>query len=195
MKEKENKNNIQYYFDKNRYFDMLKSTKVYKDIYWSKECFFSILFTILILFLFKNMPIESFTKELSDKLSDLLGVLIGSIFGMLGFVIGGLALIVGSIGKKMIDKINNDEKFNSLLGIIFRFYFVGSILALTALTQIFTYIILMFPSEFEKKLTCFLIFINSYLFIFSLISSVMLMGSCIRLMILQYYYEEEDKDK
>lgn len=187
--QEENKEKIEYYYGKNRYVDFLLNTKTYRDIFWSKECLVSFIVSILIMLLFCLIPLNIYDHEFSQKLSDLLGILIGSIVGLLGFVIGGLALIVGSIGKKMIDKISNGNSITELLGIIFRFYYIGSILAFTVLIHILTYIILFYPYNFNVILTMCLIFLNSYLFIFSLVSSVMLMGSCIRLMILQYYFE------
>ena len=187
--QEENKERIEYYYSKNRYIDFLLNTKTYRDIFWSKECLVSFIVSVLIMLLFYLMPLNIYDHEFSQKLSDLLGILIGSIVGLLGFVIGGLALIVGSIGKKMIDKISNENSITELLGIIFRFYYIGSILAFTVLIHILTYIILFYPYSFNVILTMCLFFLNSYLFIFSLVSSVMLMGSCIRLMILQYYFE------
>ena len=115
--------------------------------------------------------------------------------GLLGFIIGGLALIVGSIGKKMMNVINSSGNFKELLGIIFRFYFIGSILGISIVINIFTYLIVLFPYCFNQWLSIVLVVINSYAFFFSLISSIMLMGSCIRLMTLQYAIEESQKDE
>ncbi|MFK4953033.1 hypothetical protein VNN37_00265 [Lactococcus garvieae] len=177
---------IEYFYKHNRYFDFLKCTKIYKDIYKSKEAFvcvcLSLISTVFILYLVFFNPIP----DSSDKLIDLLTLLIGSVIGLLGFLIGGLALIVGSIGSKLINVINESGKFVELLGIVYRFYFLGSILGAAVLIHLFSYLTLLVPLQFNFILTTIFAFLNSYAFFFSLTSSIMLMGSCIRLMILQY---------
>lgn len=191
----QNNNKIEYYYTNNRYFDYLINTKTYKDFYKSKEAIFSLLFavitTVMINMLISSLP----ASEMNEKIIDLLTLSIGSMVGLLGFIIGGLALIVGSIGKKMMNAIDNSGNFKELLGIIFRFYFIGSILGASIVINIFTYLIVLFPYCFNKYLSFLLIIINSYLFFFSLISSIMLMGSCIRLMTLQYAIEEAQEDE
>lgn len=181
-----NKGKIEYYYTKNSFFDFLKNTDTYKDIYWSKEAFFCLIFSFLITYMLFSFISSSPTEQTSEQLRDLLGILVGSLVGLLGFVIGGLALIVGSIGKKMIDFISSQEQFSELLGIVFRFYYIGFILGATTVIQLVTYINLLLPGDFNSVLSVIVIFINCYTFLFSLFSSIMLMGSCIKLMLLQY---------
>ncbi len=195
MRNQNNKNKIEYYYTNNRYFDYFINTETYKDIYKSKEAILSLILalitTVMINMLISSLP----TSETSEKIIDLLTLSIGSMVGLLGFIIGGLALIVGSIGKKMMNVINSSGNFKELLGIIFRFYFIGSILGISIVINIFTYLIVLFPYCFNQWLSIVLVVINSYAFFFSLISSIMLMGSCIRLMTLQYAIEESQKDE
>lgn len=195
MSIEENRESIEKFYKNNRYIDFLKSTSAYKDIFCSKEALVSLFLSMgastLLVVLVLNNP----DSETSTLLVDLLGIVIGAVFGLLGFVIGGLALIVGSIGRKMISVVNDSGKFSYLLSIIFRFYFVGSVLGASVVLHIFTYIILLFPNQFNFIFTGFLLLINSYLFFFSLIASIMLMGSCIRLMLLQYYFEDKMKSR
>ncbi|HAP4420333.1 TPA: hypothetical protein IUW16_000764 [Enterococcus faecalis] len=189
MKETENhKNNkkISFYISKNRYIDFLINTKTYKDLYSSKEALFSTFFAIIVILFINNIIFFNPQEETTERLLNFVGVLIGSVVGLLGFVIGGLALIVSSIGIELIETVDNANKFDSLMSIIFRFYFVGSVLGLTVIIQIITFLILLTSYDFNFWLTLVLVFFNSFFFIFSLIASIMLMGSCIRLMILQY---------
>ncbi|WP_267635161.1 hypothetical protein [Enterococcus faecium] len=162
------------------------STETYKDLYRSKEAVISIILSS-VLTLFVSMLIYlSPTIETNEQLISLLTLAVGSIVGLLGFIIGGLALIVGSIGKKMIGVINDSGNFIELLGIVFRFYFIGSVLGASVIIHIFTYLIILLPFDYNLILSIVMTFFNGYAFFFSLISSIMLMGSCIRLMLLQY---------
>ena len=183
---KNNKGKIDYYYTKNSFFDFLKNTDTYKDIYWYKEALFCLILSCLVTYMLYSLISISPTEQTSEQLRDLLGILIGSLVGLLGFVIGGLALIVGSIGKKMIDFISSQEQFSELLGIVFRFYYIGAVLGITTIIHLVSYIILLLPENFNFILSLIFLLINSYTFLFSLISSIMLMGSCIKLMLLQY---------
>lgn len=187
----ENKN-IEYFYKKNRYIDFLRNTNAYRDIYCSKEAAVSFILTVLTSLIIGCIIYLNPSAETSDKLIDLIGLLIGSIIGLLGFVIGGLALIVGSIGKRMISIIDENGKFTMLLSIIFRFYFIGSILGVATVIHLISYLVLLFPNEFNICLVVIFLLLNGYSFFFSLISSIMLMGSCIRLMLLQYSFETKE---
>ena len=183
---KNNKGKIDYYYTKNSFFDFLKNTDTFKDIYWSKEALVCLILSCLVTYVLYSLISISPTEQTSEQLRDLLGILIGSLVGLLGFVIGGLALFVGSIGKKMIDFISSQEQFSELLGIVFRFYYIGVVLGITTIIHLVSYIILLLPENFNFILSLVFLLINSYTFLFSLISSIMLMGSCIKLMLLQY---------
>jgi hypothetical protein len=181
-----NKGKIEYYYSKNSFFDFLKNTDTHKDLYWSKEAFFCLILSCFVTYLLFSLISISPTEQTSEQLRNLLGILIGALVGLLGFVIGGLALIVGSIGKKMIDFISSKEQFSELLGIVFRFYYIGSILGAATVIHLVSYIVLLLPTNFNFVLSVIALFLNSYAFLFSLLSSIMLMGSCIKLMLLQY---------
>ena len=182
----ENNKNVSFYISHDRYTDYLINTKVYRDLYRSKETLISVLFTVVIILFVINIIFGNDQEETTERLLNFVGILIGSVVGLLGFVIGGLALIVGSIGKKLIKTVDDANAFDSLINIIFRFYFVGSILGLTVIIQVVTYLILLTSYNFNFLLTIIVVFLNGYFFTFSLLASIMLMGSCIRLMILQY---------
>ncbi|MEQ7028504.1 hypothetical protein [Enterococcus gallinarum] len=185
-----NKGKIEFYYTNNSFCDFLKNTETYKDLYWSKEAFFCFLFSCVITYVLLSFICESPTEQTSEQLRDLLAILIGSLVGLLGFVIGGLALIVGSIGKKMIEFVSSQDQFSELLGIIFRFYYIGVVLGIATIIHLVSYIILLLPENFNFILSLVFLLLNSYAFLFSLISSIMLMGSCIKLMLLQYRFND-----
>lgn len=194
MKEEIKKNrDIKYFYEKNRFTDFLVETKMYKELYCSKEAFFSftiaIFFTLLLFFILKN---TNDISTLFEHFFNLLGISISGLFGLLSFVICGLALIVGSIGTKIIKKINEKKKIISLLSIVFRFYFVGSIVGFTIVLSLLLYICLLLPIELNYYLFFIGCLVLFHFLFFSIISAIMLMGSCIRLLLLEYSINEKD---
>lgn len=174
---------LDYFTKHDRFFDFFKNTDVRKDIYSSKESAISIVLDMIFLvILIVAMLKTSDVAILLNGIKDLLGLVVGGLFGMLGFIIGGLALVVGTLNVKEVKVINEKNGFSSLLGILFRFYFVGVITAITIFLSIITYIILLIEAQFCWVLFILFALTLIYFVIFSIISSVMLMGSCIRLL-------------
>lgn len=188
MSVKKDKISIEDFYKKNSFIDMLLTSKKYKDLYWSKEAFISLLLSLIttaLIFFMTDAP------NFIDKIFNVLSIIIGGMFGLLGFTIGGLALIVGSIGIEIIQKINKLNKFKSLLSIVFMFYFVGAITGVAIVLLFLSYLILCLPFAFDLHIFLVITFIDGYLCYFTLIYSVMLLGSCIRLMILNYFYSDK----
>ena len=169
-----------------RYWNFLASTKIYVELFWSKEAAVSTVISVVFggMLILSNYP--SHITEFTSISKSLLEMIISSEVGILGFLIGGLALIVGSIGLKVIKKIDNLGGFTSLLEIFFRFYFEGSLWALEIVISFFAYIIIGFRLPINWIVSGCLTLLIGYLFIYTLIAGTMLMGSCIRLMILNY---------
>lgn len=169
-----------------RFLDYLKATGIYKELWKSKEGIISAVlavFTMLFLgFIFTSIPKYNPTEDLLN----ILGIIVGGAFGLLGFLVGGMALIVGSISDDILDIIDSGEKFPALLSIVFRFYYDGAIIGLLILVSLVSYFMLMIPMSYSKLLVYFFGFINSYLFIYTLLLSVMLLGTSIRLMVLRH---------
>lgn len=187
--------------NKNKFRDMLMISGKHKDIYYSKEALLAGTLTVVmvILVLLGNGMEYEF-------LESILSHLISGLFGLLGFVIAGLSLIIGSLGFKVIKIINERHKFKSLIGIFFSFYFVGVVIAATIVLQLLT--ILIFRIEwinivhfdhdawniFKEICRFLIIFLNIYSFLYSLVSSTMLMGDCIRLLGVSYFYQNLGDD-
>ncbi|MFC6180007.1 hypothetical protein [Lactiplantibacillus daowaiensis] len=177
-----------------RYWDFLTSTKIYVEVFWSKEAAISIVISGIFagMLIVSNYPAH--TTEFTSVAKSVLEMIISSEVGILGFLIGGLALIVGSIGLKVIKKIDSLGGFTSLLEIFFRFYFEGSLLALEIVISFFNYILISSRLPINWVLSGFMTLLVGYLFIYTLIAGTMLMGSCIRLMILNYEFSDVDGD-
>lgn len=182
-RDKSKKLDFKYFCKNDRFIDFLKNTEVRKDIYCSKEAFISLTLALVILFTLTVAFLNGEgIEKTSANLKELLGILIGGLFGMLGFIIGGLALVVGTLNTEEVKLIDKKDKFKSLLGILFRFYFVGMITAITIFLSTIAYIFLLIRLEFQWYLVVVFTFILLFFIVFSILSAVMLMGSCIRLL-------------
>lgn len=187
------KTRVSDYQKRNRFFDFLIGTKVYSDLYSSKEAFISFILSALACGMLFHLQHASGHDWSWPK--DLIGILLVGEFGLLGFLISGLALLVGSIGFSMIRFFDQRGGFNQLLAIIFRFYFVGAIIGLTIVLLICDYVLLSAVSTRLDLMQYALTAFSTYLVSFGLISSIMLMGSCIRLMILKYQFQDQKSSK
>ncbi|CAH2714779.1 hypothetical protein BACCIP111895_01955 [Neobacillus rhizosphaerae] len=189
-------NDIKYFYLKNRFHDLFFDTKKYKDLLWSKEALFSLLISIsltslLSYLIFKNHDIEKINPVI-PLLQVLLPAIIGGLFTLLGLIIGGLALITGTISEKVIYKINEENNIQDLISIIFNFYFSGAITGFTLVMGIFSFIITYIQMPFKWGLFIPISIILSYFIIFSLTYSVMLLGTCIRILLLRYHTLTKD---
>ena len=183
---------FRYFLEHDRLLDYLKASKTYREIYSSKEGFMSLilscLITAYIIILVTNFP----KLNITNKMMSVLGIILSGGFGLLGFLVGGMAIIVGSIDQSTITIIDKAGKYESLLSIVFRFYYDGLIIGILIIISIINYFLLMLPINFNLIFLGLLAFLNSFLFFYSLILSVMLLGTAIRLMNLNHkFYEDE----
>jgi len=183
---------FRYFLEHDRLLDYLKASKTYREIYSSKEGFMSLilscLITAYIIILVTNFP----KLNITNKMMSVLGIILSGGFGLLGFLVGGMAIIVGSIDQSTITIIDKAGKYKSLLSIVFRFYYDGLIIGILIIISIINYFLLMLPINFNLIFLGLLAFLNSFLFFYSLILSVMLLGTAIRLMNLNHkFYEDE----
>lgn len=175
-------NHSEYYTKHDRFFDFLKASEMYKGIYSSKEGIISLLLSIIlsvyIYFLEKNFPKVNMTTNLTN----ILGIILSCSFGLLGFLVGGMAIITGSIDQETISIVDRAGKYRYLLGIVFQFYYDGFIIGALIIVSLINYFLLLLPFKFNMFWLTLLTFGNSYLFFYSLILSIMLLGTAIRLM-------------
>lgn len=175
-----------YFLTHDRFRDYFCETKMYKEVYQSKESWISIIIGGMVTYftIFIVLPVINPTNNFLN----LLTIIVGGAFGLLGFLIGGMALIVGSISDRMINIIDEGKAFDQLLAIIFRFYYDGAIIGLLIFVSIFDYLLLILPIPFYPWLLGTITFINTYLFCYSTILSVMLLGTPIRLLLLRHKF-------
>lgn len=188
--------NFEYYLEHDRFFDFLKASKIYKGIYSSKEGIISLVLS-LILSGYIYFLISSFPKiNMTANLTVILGIILGCSFGLLGFLVGGMAIITGSIDQETISIVDKAGKYKYLLAIVFQFYYDGFVIGTLILISLINYFLLLLPFKFSIIWLILLAFINSYLFFYSLILSIMLLGTAIRLMNLRHmFYKQVNKMK
>lgn len=177
-----------YVVDNQRLLPLIISTNKLKDVYRSKEAILSYLlslcFTLFIMFV-----IKASNENISDKILELLGIQMGTLLGILGFLIGGAALLTGSISIDMMKTIDKNKKFHQLLALIVPFYLLGVLVGISFFISLFIYLIVLTDFPFNFILVFLLAYINFYFLFFTLISSIMLLGTCIRIFILRYKLE------
>lgn len=188
--------NFNYYRKNNRFWDLFKDSGKYKDLWNSKEAGASgiltvLLTTIIILLLMSyNLSVSDDVENLFANIRPLLLTFIGGFLSVLGFTIGGLALITGTISENVLRNIEEKKKEKSLMNIIFIFYFSGFLngLNIFLLSSVYLFTLFNYPAKF-------LLFIGIsvpiiYILFFSIIYSIMLLGTCIRIFLLRDYYKE-----
>ena len=141
--------------------------------------------------MYENAPLEN----LLEVARAILIAIAGGFFSLLGLIIGGLALITASIGNDLIDELKRENKIEEIMSVVFNFYFSGVITGLTLLGSVIAYIATFLPMEFIPNLFFVWCFLHTYMFMFSVIYSVMLLGTCIRIFLLRYYHLRSKKDK
>lgn len=177
------------------FLSLLKSTKKIKILIKSREAFLSIIFTAIILCVINYL----YATIASDKFNGLIRetslVVFPALLGMLGFIISGMAIITGTVTNKVLSNINKVLKAENIISIIFTFYFVGVLIGI----NIFLYIILYLLTYTSLSFNYFIInlygLISIYLFVFAIIESISLLGSCIRLLLVCFKYSDEQQFK
>ena len=115
------------------------------------------------------------------------------LLGLLGFLVSGLAIISGTVSNKVASNIDAEGKFNSLISILFSYYFVGAVIAGLVAVFIGTYFIISLEVPLYKFTYIILNLVLSYGFFFVLFSSVSLLGTSIDIFRISYLYSKEEK--
>ncbi|TVV27241.1 hypothetical protein FO438_04635 [Weissella cibaria] len=169
------------YKDKDRFLKLFFCLGTAKDLYWSKEALISLVLSILSTVIIL-MNYQSSLK--SDALS-LIGLVISGFFAMLGFLIGGLALTIGTLSDDLIRKVDLNGAAKPLMNLIFRFYLIGVVLLFNTINFFFIFLVLIFKFNINKYVWIAWLLGSNYFLFFGLIASVMLMGTNIRILILK----------
>lgn len=201
MEEQKHKyKSVEDYFSlkKTTFWSLLKSTKKWKELYNQKESklafVFSLIITTALCIVYNHCEFETYISLLED----ITMFAIESSIGMLGFIISGLAIFTGTITNKLVKNINSDRKIDSLIGILFSFYFIGMIIALSVVWYLIVYIFLASDFIFEISKLIAIGLLCTYLYMYAVFYSVSLLGTCIRLFFVSYKYSidlQEEKER
>lgn len=184
----------------NRFMSLLSDTKKYRELYTTKEAgisFFLSSFTLLLLMIIYSG--ENWIDEIFylDKLLSFLGTflltIIAGLFTLLGLSIASFALLTGSIDQKFLSIIEHDGKAYTFMSLIFNFYFTSFIIGISLTMSIFNFLLLNIPLDFSLVSFIGLTFINSYLVFFSIIYSIMLLGTSIRMLLFKFHKIKSQK--
>jgi len=178
----------------NRFHQYLLATKKYTDLFWSKEAFLNFILTVFISSLLMKSAMYSELEAIS-LVNSIIPVFIGGLLTILGLSLSGLAIVTATLGDKFLTTIIKAKKLDSLFSIIFNFYFAGFIIGLTVVILTISYVLLSFKTDFSLPTYFIFSFISIYLVFFSVIYSIMLLGTCIRLFLTKYtVLKKEDEE-
>ena len=182
---------LKHFCHTNSFRSMLLDTKKYRELYNTNEAKVAlccaIFFTVDVYFL----SLSATFSEMVDVLQNILGILISGMIGLLGFLVTGLAMMASIITQKAVRKIDSDGKTKSLAGILFSFYFEGAMVGLNVFLMTFFYIFLAFIVSIRLQTFIFAILGIAYVFSFTVLYAVTLLGSCINFFFVNVYYDNQ----
>ena len=184
--------NIEYYYKKNRFINLLLSSKKWLDLIWSKEAFISFILACLFSFVINKVYNTLNIKDFCSIASVGLITISAGFLSMLGFVVGGLAIISGTVSNKILYNINSDGKFQYIMNILFGFYFTGALIGLNLVMFLLAYLCFYTNWPISELRLYLLSFVVGYFFWFTVIYAIMLLGTCLRLLILSYRYNYDE---
>lgn len=175
-----------------RFQHYLLFTKKYKHLYWGKGALFSLVIASIITFLMHLVAKGDFSTAL-DKSEDLILMFISGLMTVLALSLTGLAIVTSSISDGVIDKIIEEKRLGNIVSIFFNFYFAGFLIGLSVFLLTISFIIISLPYSFSHPSFLILVFLNGYLIFLSIIYSVMLLGTSIRVFLIKYVIGKQVK--
>lgn len=188
---------IENYFEvsKTSYYALLKSSGKWKELFKEKEAMASLILSVIATISLYLICGQTFGAKFNELIRNISIDVSMALIGLLGFTISGLAIFTGTITNKLVKSIDDDEKGNYIINILYSFYFIGGIDACEIIILLTIYLISYIDKPFYVEITYIITFIVIYLFLFIILYSVSLLGTCINLFLVSYkYYLEEKKD-
>lgn len=183
-------NEIKDYYNSG-YIKLLKNTKKYKEFYYGPEALMAFLLSIVVSIIFIKIFKDIDNNKFNEMIRNVLMNLSIALIGMLGFIVGGLAILSGTIPNKIIKKIEKENKIKSLIGIFFSFYFIGSLIGISICGFLTMYLLTYIDLPINDKYVGTISFIFSYLFTFNIFYAIALLGTCIKIFMVNYRFSEE----
>ncbi|MBQ3114169.1 MAG: hypothetical protein IJC05_07420 [Phascolarctobacterium sp.] len=179
----------------NSFWKMLVVTKKYRELY-SEHCSIIALVLGLILFaLLLAIYDTSGLKAFIDLAKNLLISFSVGLLGLLGVYITGLALMASMMTKDALYALEERNCVESLLSVLFCFYFAGACTLATLFAFIVSYLLIHIGccanEVFIKGVTLFL----CLSFMFSVSYTVALLGTCINMFFANIYLSNKSSSK
>lgn len=187
-------------FIKDPIFNEFIKSKKFKELYNFKSLeaiiaiISAIVITVLCRCIFKYSPIDDINSLLRSLSKDVAIAL----FGLMGFLITGLAILLSGISSTVMNIITQRKKEKSINKIFLGFYFEGLLIGLLIVVLFVLYIISFLNVKLNVLFSIIVVFILSYLVVFTIFYSVGLIGNCISIFRIINNYSnkinEEEKD-
>ncbi|MGR0330349.1 hypothetical protein COI41_15555 [Bacillus toyonensis] len=162
------------------------------EVYFSLIC--SVILTIVIVF-FVITNLENNMSFIVSTTQNMLLYTIAGLIAMLGFIVGGLAIISGTMSSKVIQVIIDEKKYEYLLTVLFSFFYIGFIIGILIVLSIILYFVIAINIKFYFFIYILITLLMSYGVFFTLFYTVSLLGTCINIFIINYIYSQEEIKK
>ena len=178
------------------FFRTLKDSQKYKELIFSFEGIISIALSIITTHFLFLIYYQNNISDFNTMIRNITLNLSVGYMSLLGFVIAGLALTSGTTSMKSVDNIKKENKFKKLVSIFFSFAFLGFIIVLSLIVLLFIHLCSYIVSMYVTNLNLMVIsLLSTYLFWFSILYSIGLLGTCINIFILNYsFYKDKQVD-
>lgn len=173
------------------FFKTLKKTGRYKEVFSGKEAGASLLITLL-LYLFLTILFFKDNVVFLEYIPPLLVSIITGFITLIALSLSAFALVISSFNRQSFlalilfdedDKLvpQSQSLINKMITILYRFYFAAGFNVISVFLLIFIYVYIIFPSMFLIGVSLALGFLALYLVVFSLIFTLTLFSTCIKL--------------
>ncbi|MFJ7932114.1 hypothetical protein [Peribacillus sp. NPDC096448] len=155
------------------------------------ECQAALLFAIVLLVVINLLHVhETFSSFLIAFQNITLGIA-QALIGMLGFVLAGIAIITSTLKKDVVKKIEQVNGKGTIEQILSSFEFLAINISISIVLFYVVYLMLYSPSKLIGTgfFNC-MVFLISYLFIFTIFYSAALVSNCAKLFLINNTYEE-----
>ena len=182
---------MQDYFKYNSYFSMLFQTKKYKEFYVGHVAMISFIASAILICIIVNLHYNIEPEKMTSLLSTIILAVAAGLIGLLGFLITGVSLLAVLMTEKSLEALEKKQIVDTLVEVLFSFYFAGSIIGITVFMFIVNYFVLQFELNFNNYFFFTMLILNTYFCSYSILYSVALLGSCINAFFTNIYLSKD----
>lgn len=179
------------YFQYNSYFSLLFKTKKYRELFYGHVAVISLMISLVLICIIAILYYNIAPEKISVVLGTVLLTAAAGLIGLLGFLITGVSLLAVLMTEKSLEALERKGIVESLVGVLFSFYFAGSVIGITIFMCIANYLILQFEMNFNSCGFFVMLILNTYFCAYSIMYSVALLGSCINAFFTNIYLSKK----